>query len=59
VEQRKVKKSSGNGSPAQPPSLLEDPTPTEDLGCEVQLVAQWISTKGGAPALVFGTPAPR
>jgi hypothetical protein len=37
----------------QPPSVLEDPTPTEDLGCEVQLVAQWISTKGGVPALVF------
>jgi hypothetical protein len=53
VEQRKIKKGSGNGSPAQPPSLLEDPTPTEDLGCEVQLVAQWVSTKGGAPALVF------
>jgi hypothetical protein len=53
VEQRKVKKGSGNSPPAQPPSLLEDPTPTEDLGCEVQLVAQWISTKGGAPALVF------
>jgi hypothetical protein len=51
VEQRKVKKGSGNGYPAQPPGLLEDPT--EDLGCEVQLVAQWISTKGGAPALVF------
>jgi hypothetical protein len=33
--------------------MLEDPTPTEDLGCEVQLVAQWISTKGGVPALVF------
>jgi hypothetical protein len=40
-------------APAQPPSILEDPTPTEDLGCEVQLVAQWISTKGGVPALVF------
>jgi hypothetical protein len=53
VEQRKVKKGSGNSPPAQPPSLLEDPTPTEDLGCEVQLDAQWISTKGGAPALVF------
>jgi hypothetical protein len=51
VEQSKVKKGSGNGYPAQPPGLLEDPT--EDLGCEVQLVAQWISTKGGAPALVF------
>jgi hypothetical protein len=53
VEQRKAKKGSGKSPPAQPPSLLEDPTPTEDLGCEVQLVAQWISTKGGAPALVF------
>ncbi len=38
---------------ARPPSPREDPTPTEDLGCEVQLVAQWVSTKGGAPALVF------
>ncbi len=38
---------------AQPPSPHEDPTPTEDLGCEVQLVAQWVSTKGGAPVLVF------
>jgi hypothetical protein len=38
---------------ARPPSPHEDPTPTEDLGCEVQLVAQWVSTKGGAPALVF------
>jgi hypothetical protein len=53
VEQRRAKKGSGKSPPAQPPSLLEDPTPTEDLGCEVQLVAQWISTKGGAPALVF------
>ncbi len=53
VEQRKAKKGPGKSPPAQPPSLLEDPTPTEDLGCEVQLVAQWISTKGGAPALVF------
>jgi hypothetical protein len=37
----------------RPPGPHEDPTPTEDLGCEVQLVAQWVSTKGGAPALVF------
>jgi hypothetical protein len=53
VEQRKAKKGSGRSPPAQPPTLLEDPTPTEDLGCEVQLVAQWVSTKGGVPALVF------
>jgi hypothetical protein len=48
-----AKKGSGRSPPAQPPSMLEDPTPTEDLGWEVQLVAQWISTKGSAPALVF------
>ncbi len=53
VEQRKAKKGSGKSPPARPPSLLEDPTPTEDLRCEVELVAQWISTKGGIPALVF------
>jgi hypothetical protein len=35
------------------PSMLEDPTPTEDPGCEVQLVAQWVTTKGGVPSLVF------
>jgi hypothetical protein len=39
VEQRKAKKGSGKSPPAQPPSILEDPTPTEDLRCEVQLVA--------------------
>jgi hypothetical protein len=33
VEQRKAKKDSGKSPPVQPPSLLEDPTPTEDLGC--------------------------
>ncbi len=53
MEQRGAKKGSGKSPPVRPPSLLEDPTPTEDLGCEVQLVAQWISTKGGEPALVF------
>jgi hypothetical protein len=53
VEQRKAKKGPRKSPPAQLPSMLEDPTPTEDLGCEVQLVAQWISTKRGVPALVF------
>jgi hypothetical protein len=53
VEERKTKKGSGKNPPARPPSPLGDPTPTEDLGCKVQLVAQWISTKGGVPALVF------
>jgi hypothetical protein len=53
VEERKAKKGSGKNPPARPLSPLGDPTPTEDLGCEVQLVAQWISTKGGVPALVF------
>jgi hypothetical protein len=53
VEERKAKRSPGESLSARPPSPHEDPTPTEDLGCEVQLVAQWVSTKGGAPALVF------
>ncbi len=53
MEQRKAKKGPGKSPPVQPPSILEDPTPTEDLRREVQLVAQWISTKGGVPALVF------
>jgi hypothetical protein len=53
VEERKAKKGSGKNPPARSPSPLGDPTPTEDLGCEVQLVAQWVSTKGGASALVF------
>jgi hypothetical protein len=53
VEERKAKKGSGKNPPAWPPSPLGDPTPTENLGCEVQLVAQWVSTKGGVPALVF------
>ncbi len=53
VEERKAKRSPGRSPLARPPSPHEDPTPTEDLGCEVQLVAQWVSTKGGAPALVF------
>jgi hypothetical protein len=39
--------------------ILLDPTPTEEPGHAVQLVAQWVSTKGGAPSLVFGTRAPR
>ncbi len=53
VEERRAKRSPGRSPLTRPPSLHEDPTPTEDLGCEVQLVAQWVSTKGGAPALVF------
>jgi hypothetical protein len=53
VEERKAKKGSGRNPLARPPSPLGDLTPTEDLGCEVQLVAQWVSTKGGASALVF------
>jgi hypothetical protein len=53
VEERKAKRSPGGSPLARPPSPHEDPTPTEDLGCKVQLVAQWVSTKGGAPALVF------
>jgi hypothetical protein len=53
VEQRKAKKGPRKSPPTQPPSTLEDPTPTEDTGCDVQLVAQWVSTKGGVPALVF------
>ena len=53
VEQRKTKKSPKKSPPAQPSSMLGDLTPTEDPGCEVQLVAQWVSTKGGVPVLVF------
>jgi hypothetical protein len=53
VEERKAKKGSGKNPPARSPSPLGDPTPMEDLGCEVQLVAQWVSTKVGASALVF------
>ncbi len=53
MEQRKAKKGPRKSPPPQPPSTLEDPTPTEDPGCEVQLVAQWVSTKGGMPALAF------
>jgi hypothetical protein len=53
VEQRKAKKGPRKSPPTQPPSTLKDPTPTEDPGCEVQLVAQWVSTKGSVPALVF------
>ena len=53
VEERKAKRSPERGSLVRPPSPHEDRTPTEDLGCEVQLVAQWVSTKGGTPALVF------
>jgi hypothetical protein len=53
VDKRKAKRSPGKGSPAQPPSVFGDPTPTEDPGCEVQLVAQSVSTKGGVPSLVF------
>ncbi len=53
LEEHKAKKSPEKSPLVRPPSPHEDPTPTEDLGCEVQLVAQWVSTKGGAPALVF------
>jgi hypothetical protein len=53
VDKRKAKRSPGKGSLTQPPKVPGDPTPTEDPGCEVQLVAQWVSTKGGAPSLVF------
>ena len=35
VEQRKAKKGLGKSPPAQPPSLLEDPTPTEDHWCQM------------------------
>jgi hypothetical protein len=53
VEERKAKKNPEKDLLVRPLSPHEDPTPTEDLGCEVQLVAQWVSTKGGTPALVF------
>ncbi len=53
VEQRKAKKSPKKSHPVQPSSMLGVPTPTEDPGCEVQLVAQWVTTKGGVPSLVF------
>ena len=53
MEKRKAKKSPKKGSPTRLPSMLGDPTPTEDPGCEVQLVAQWVTTKGGVPSLVF------
>jgi hypothetical protein len=53
VEQHKAKKGPKKGPPMQLPSMLRDPTPTEDPGCEVQLVAQWVTTKGGVPSLVF------
>jgi hypothetical protein len=53
MENRKARKSPKTGSPARLPSTLRDPTPTEDPGCEVQLVAQWVTTKGGVPSLVF------
>jgi hypothetical protein len=53
VEQRKTKKGPKKGSPTLLTRMLGDPTPTEDPGCEVQLVAQWVTTKGGVPSLVF------
>jgi hypothetical protein len=53
LDKCKAKRSPGRGSLTQPPGMLGDPTPTEEPGCEVQLVAQWVSTKGGAPSLVF------
>jgi hypothetical protein len=53
VEEHKAKKGPEKDSLVRPLSLHDDPTPTEDLGCEVQLVAQWVSTKGGPPTLVF------
>jgi hypothetical protein len=53
VYKHKAKRGPGKGSLTQPPSVHGDPTPTEDPGCEVQLVAQWVSTKGGVPSLVF------
>ncbi len=40
VEERKTKRSPGRSPSVRPPSPHEDPTPTGDLGCEVQLVAQ-------------------
>jgi hypothetical protein len=52
-DKHKVKRSPEKGPLTQPPSVLGDPTPTEDPGCEVQQVAQWVSTKGGPPSLVF------
>ncbi len=33
--------------------MLGDPTPTEDPGSEVQLVTQWVTTKGGVLSLAF------
>jgi hypothetical protein len=53
VEEHKARKGPEKDSLVRSPSPHEDPTPTEDPGCEVQLVAQWVSTKGGAPALIF------
>jgi hypothetical protein len=53
LDKRKGKASPGGGPPTRSPSVLGDPTPTEEPGHEVQLVAQWVSTKGGAPSLVF------
>jgi hypothetical protein len=59
VEKRKAKKSPKKGSPTQLPNMLGDPTPTEDPGCEVQLVAQWVTTKGACRPWYSGTPDPR
>jgi hypothetical protein len=53
VEEHKARKGPEKDSLVRPPSPHEDPIPTEDSGCEVQLVAQWVSTKGGASALIF------
>jgi hypothetical protein len=48
LDKCKAKASSGGGPLTQSPSLLADPTPTEE-----PVVAQWVSTKGGVPFLVF------
>jgi hypothetical protein len=53
LEKRRTRTGPGEGPPSRPPGILPSPTPTEEPGHAVQLVAQWISTKGGAPSLVF------
>jgi hypothetical protein len=53
LEKGRTRTGLGEGPPSQPPGILPDPTPTEEPGHAVQLVAQWVSTKGGAPSLVF------
>ncbi len=53
MEKHQTRARQGERPPTKTSGAAPEPTPTEEQGPAVRLVAQWVNTKVGVPYLVF------